>query len=127
MESPKSKSTALIIALFIGGFGVHRFYLNQPVLGILYLLFSWTFIPLVISIIDIFAFIFMSEKTFNRKYNSHVEEKVKDAPSNEPNHKDKNEESDEVKKIEKLHNLMEKGIISEEEFQKKKEELLSSI
>lgn len=65
----KSKFTAAMLALFLGGLGIHRFYLGQNKTGILYLLFFWTFIPLLISCIDFFAFIFMSEDNFNYKYN----------------------------------------------------------
>ncbi|WP_326981622.1 TM2 domain-containing protein [Chryseobacterium sp. MYb264] len=69
IKSHKDKNTAAILAFLIGGLGIHRFYLGQPILGILYLLFSWTFIPLCIAIIDFFAFLFMSNPKFNLKYN----------------------------------------------------------
>jgi len=65
----KDKNIATILALFLGGLGIHRFYLGQPLIGILYLIFCWTFIPLCVSIIDFFAFIFMSQNRFNSKYN----------------------------------------------------------
>jgi len=65
----KSKFTAALLAFFLGGLGIHRFYLNQNKLGLLYLLFCWTFIPAFIALIDFFIFIFMSEDNFNYKYN----------------------------------------------------------
>ncbi|WP_312341406.1 TM2 domain-containing protein [Chryseobacterium binzhouense] len=65
----KSKFTAAMLALFLGGLGIHRFYLGQNKRGIFYLLFCWTFIPSLIACIDFFAFIFMSEDNFNYKYN----------------------------------------------------------
>ncbi|MGE4513092.1 MAG: TM2 domain-containing protein [Chryseobacterium sp.] len=65
----KSKSTTALLALFLGGLGIHRFYLGQNILGILYLVFCWTFIPAFIALIDFFAFLFMSEHRFNYKYN----------------------------------------------------------
>lgn len=65
----KSKFTAALLAFFLGGLGIHRFYLNQNKLGLLYLLFCWTFIPTFIALIDFFIFIFMSEDNFNYKYN----------------------------------------------------------
>lgn len=58
-----------IFALFLGGLGIHRFYLGQNGKGILYLIFCWTFIPALIALFDFFAFIFMSEDSFNYKYN----------------------------------------------------------
>ena len=66
----KSKSTTALLALFLGGLGIHRFYLGQNFMGILYLVFCWTFIPACIAFIDFFAFIIMSESRFNYKYNS---------------------------------------------------------
>ncbi|PZU86553.1 MAG: hypothetical protein DI529_08450 [Chryseobacterium sp.] len=65
----KSKSTTVLLAFFLGGIGVHRFYLGQNILGLLYLLFCWTFIPALIALFDFFIFIFMSEASFNYKYN----------------------------------------------------------
>jgi TM2 domain-containing membrane protein YozV len=65
----KSKSTTALLALFLGGLGIHRFYLGQNGMGILYLVFCWTFIPAFIALIDFFAFLFMSEHHFNYKYN----------------------------------------------------------
>ncbi|RKO71209.1 TM2 domain-containing protein [Sphingobacterium puteale] len=41
----KDKTTAALMAFFLGGFGAHRFYLGQIGLGFLYLLFCWTLIP----------------------------------------------------------------------------------
>lgn len=65
----KSKTTATLFSIFLGFIGIHRFYLGQTVLGILYLLFCWTFIPLGIAIIDFIVFASMSEEKFNEKYN----------------------------------------------------------
>ncbi|THH40608.1 NINE protein [Neolewinella litorea] len=66
----KSKTTAGIFALVFGGLGVHRFYLGQKGLGILYLLFVWTFIPTIIAMIDGIVFLTQDEDKFNRKYNT---------------------------------------------------------
>lgn len=65
----KSKSTTVLLAFFLGGLGIHRFYLGQSSKGIFYLIFCWTFIPAFIALIDFFVFIFMSEDNFNYKYN----------------------------------------------------------
>lgn len=65
----KNKTTAGIFALVFGGLGVHRFYLGQKGLGILYLLFVWTFIPTIIAMIDGIVFLTQDEEKFNRKYN----------------------------------------------------------
>ncbi|PTT42909.1 TM2 domain-containing protein [Chryseobacterium sp. IT-36CA2] len=65
----KSKSTAALLAFFLGGLGIHRFYLGQNGMGILYLVFCWTFIPALVAFFDFFVLIFMSENRFNCKYN----------------------------------------------------------
>lgn len=65
----KSKKIAAILALLLGGFGIHRFYLDETRKGIISLLFFWTYIPLVIGLVDFFAFLFMADETFDIKYN----------------------------------------------------------
>lgn len=65
----RSKSTTIMLAFLLGGLGIHRFYLGQNKLGLFYLLFFWTFIPALIALIDFFTFIFMSDDSFNYKYN----------------------------------------------------------
>lgn len=105
----KNKTTAAILAFFLGGIGVHRFYLGQGGLGILYLLFCWTFIPMIISFVDFIIFLTMDEKTFNDKYNNG---KVGTTGINTAD------------ELERLHGLKVKGVISEEEFQVRKTKLL---
>ena len=41
-----------VLALFLGGIGVHKFYAGQIGTGICYLLFCWTFIPGIIAFIE---------------------------------------------------------------------------
>ena len=45
----KNKTTAGLLALFLGGLGAYKFYLGQGVAGAFYLLFCWTFIPSIIA------------------------------------------------------------------------------
>lgn len=51
----KNPTTAVILALLLGWLGGHKFYLGQTGLGIVYLLFSWTGIPLIVSYIEAFT------------------------------------------------------------------------
>jgi hypothetical protein len=44
----------ILLALFLGGFGIHHFYLRNTGLGILYLCFSWTPIPWILGFIECF-------------------------------------------------------------------------
>jgi TM2 domain-containing membrane protein YozV len=63
----KSKVTAGFLAFFLGGLGVHRFYLGQW-WGIFYLLFALTGIPGVIALIEAFVFWFTPRERWERKY-----------------------------------------------------------
>ena len=65
----KDKNVAAIFALFFGVFGLHRFYLRQTGLGIFYLVFFWTAIPALISLIDAIVFFSMDKDEFDYKYN----------------------------------------------------------
>lgn len=75
----KSKSVTAVLTFFFGVFGVHRFYLKQYGIGMLYILvsliayFSTEEVYLILGLIviaDFIAFLIMSEHTFNLKYNS---------------------------------------------------------
>jgi len=68
----KERSVAILLSFFFGFWGIHRFYLNQVGLGILYIVLSFTGISFLIGFIDFLAFIFMSQNTFDRKYNPHL-------------------------------------------------------
>ena len=53
MSRRKDITPAVLLALFLGGIGAHHFYLGNTLVGVLFLLFCWTFIPLIISIIEL--------------------------------------------------------------------------
>lgn len=65
----KNKYVAAMLAFLLGGFGAHHFYLGNPVLGIVYIVFCWTLIPAVVAFIEFIIFLAMSESSFDRKYN----------------------------------------------------------
>jgi TM2 domain-containing membrane protein YozV len=64
----KNKTTAGVLALVLGGLGVHRFYLGNIGLGIVYLLFCWTFIPALIAFVEGIVFLTMSDQAFATRY-----------------------------------------------------------
>ncbi len=66
----KNRKTTAFLALFLGGLGVHKFYLGKYVQGILCLLFSWTYIPIIIGVIEFFIYIIMSDYNFDLYYNT---------------------------------------------------------
>lgn len=65
--NPKSKITAGVLALFLGGIGIHRFYLGQW-WGLFYLLFWGTGIPSIISLIESIVFFCTNETKWQGKY-----------------------------------------------------------
>ena len=64
----RSKTSAALLALFLGGIGIHKFYLGQGGLGVVYLLFCWTFIPAIVAFIEALVLLGMSEREFATKY-----------------------------------------------------------
>lgn len=68
----KNRSTAIALAFFLGGFGAHKFYLNQAGLGILYFLFCWTLIPAIVAMVELIMLLGMSDAKFNYLYNGRV-------------------------------------------------------
>jgi len=64
----KSKGLAGLLALFLGGFGIHKFYLGRTGMGILYLLLCWTFVPAIVALVEAIRLFTMSEDAFALKY-----------------------------------------------------------
>lgn len=64
----KNRSLAILLALFFGGAGIHKFYLNRPRQGIMFVLFSWTFIPLIISLFDVYQYVSVDDNTFHKRF-----------------------------------------------------------
>ena len=68
----KKKIVAAAFAFFLGAFGVHRFYLGQVGLGVLYLLLAITGISSVLGVVDAILFLTMNDQEFDKKYNKHI-------------------------------------------------------
>lgn len=51
-DKKKSSLIGIILAVFLGTFGVHKFYQGKIVWGIIYILFCWSGIPTVWSWIE---------------------------------------------------------------------------
>ena len=67
----KDKAMALILNFFLGGLGMHHFYLGKTAWGVMYFLLCWTFIPALIAFVDLF----LSNGKVNA-YNDKVERDV---------------------------------------------------
>jgi len=74
-KKPRNRKLAALLALVGGSFGVHKFYLNQPGQGIMFI-FLFTMaanlsFPLtaVLGVFDAFRLLSMSDEQFHHKYN----------------------------------------------------------
>ena len=64
----KSRIAAALFAFFLGGLGIHKFYLGRVGQGFLYLIFCWTFIPTIIAFIEFIIYLTMTDEAFRQKY-----------------------------------------------------------
>jgi TM2 domain-containing membrane protein YozV/Tfp pilus assembly major pilin PilA len=66
-----NKKVLLLLTFFLGGLGIHRFYLGDYLLGIFYFLFFWTMIPFIIALVEFIDFIFTSSEKIEDNYTAH--------------------------------------------------------
>jgi len=65
----KSRTTAAILAIFLGGLGADKFYRGKTTLGFIYLLFCWTYIPSLIAFVEGILYLqCKSDEEFTAKY-----------------------------------------------------------
>lgn len=64
----RSRVTAGLLAIILGDLGAHKFYLGQTGMGLLYLVFFWTYIPGIIGIVEGITYLTMSDEAFAQKY-----------------------------------------------------------
>ena len=119
--------------------GLHKFYLGQPLWGLLYLLLSWTPIPRVASAIEGFWYLVQDSEEFDLNFNSEFGELGMSGTSvtNLANFSILSKRPsttvmpDRVSAIadamRELDNLRQEGLISEYEFEQKRRQLLDSI
>lgn len=114
----KKRSTAILLALFLGAIGIHRFYLNRNVSGLIYLLFCWTFIPALIAFLEAISYLTYTDEAFNEKYfpNQHLSNKI-----------DAMTQTSATDDLVKLASLFEKNLITKDEFESKKQILLGKV
>jgi TM2 domain-containing membrane protein YozV len=64
-QARRDEVVGVLLALFLGSFGIHHFYLRRNGMGVLYLIFSWTGIPAILGFVEAF---FMPGRV--RRYNA---------------------------------------------------------
>ena len=64
----KSKVTAGLLAILLGGIGMHKIYLGNWIQGFVYFIFCWTYVPLVLGIIEGIRYLLLTDEEFARIY-----------------------------------------------------------
>lgn len=124
--SDRSRSRKIAAVLALTGTispiaGWHKFYLGQPIWGVVYLLLSWTPIPRAASAIEGMWYLLQNETEFDANFNQ-------DSPNYSPPIA---AASNNVKTISEalrqLDGLRSDGLISEYEFEQKRRQMLDKI
>lgn len=66
--SSRSRLAAALLAILLGGLGIHKFYTGRTLLGIVYLLFCWTFIPAILGFFEGIWYLTISDEDFAMRY-----------------------------------------------------------
>ena len=129
----KELTTALaFLSLFFGGAGLHKFYLGNYLSGFLYVFFWWTFIPVVLCVVDGVRFLNMDEQRFDLLYNYEYMHRL----SNHANRPDtllnippvqrsrKQSSISKTQELKELRQLLVEGAIEESDYEVMKNEIL---
>lgn len=68
----KSKLCAGLLGIFLGTFGIHKFYMGKVGMGILYICFCWTYIPAIVGFIEGIMYLCSSDENFILKHHVRV-------------------------------------------------------
>ncbi|MBF2027261.1 MAG: SHOCT domain-containing protein [Oscillatoriales cyanobacterium C42_A2020_001] len=129
LSQPKDRKIASLLAIAgavapISGF--HKFYLKQPVWGVLYVLLSWTPIPRVASGIEAIWYLFQDSHEFDRRFNAGLPAAMTGPVATVPDI-DPDKIGAIADALRKLDQLRADGLISEYEFEQKRRTLLDLI
>ena len=121
--TPRNIQVAAILALVgivlpVAGF--HKFYLGQPLWGIVYLLLSWTPIPHIASAIDAVWYLTQASSRFDSNFNSSSALLSPALITSQPM-------TSIAESIRELDKLRADGLISEYEFEQKRRQWLDRV
>ena len=129
----KELTTALaFLSLFFGGAGLHKFYLGNYLSGFLYVFFWWTFIPVVLCVVDGVRFLNMDDHRFNLLYNYEYMHRLRDNSYrtdtllNTPPIQARRRQSSvsKTQELKELRQLLVEGAIEESDYEEMKNEIL---
>lgn len=72
----KNRVVAALLALFLGGIGIHKFYLEEKTAGLLYLFFCWTGIPALLALIDSIRLLCLTDEEFEAEVSTAKSERT---------------------------------------------------
>lgn len=131
------KRKAAVVLAFISAFspvpiaGIHKFYLGQPLWGIVYLLIFWTPLPRVASIIDALLYWLQGTEAFDRNFNTNTALSAVSPASVTATPGtlaiDPTQVSAITDAVRHLDQLRQDGLLSEYEFEQKRRQLLDQI
>jgi TM2 domain-containing membrane protein YozV len=117
----KDRSTAIILCFFLGGFGIHKFYLGRTFAGVMYAIFCWTMIPSIIAFFEFLGLCFMTDRQFTATYNYQYFDRAPNLPIINASPQEATAALYELKK------LYEDGIITADEYEEKRRKMLDRI
>ena len=130
LKPKKDKVTSALLAWFLGVFGAHRFYLGQNGMGIGYLLGTLTIVgaifTTIIAFVDAIGLLIMPQDTFDLRYNPEHYFLEKGGGNSQQNHFLDQAHVNIADEIIKLDALFKAGVITFEEFERRKARLLNT-
>ncbi|MBW4576506.1 MAG: NINE protein [Aphanothece sp. CMT-3BRIN-NPC111] len=129
LSKPKSRKVATLLAfsgILIPISGLHKFYLGQPIWGLLYVLLSWTPIPHIASAIEAVWYLAQDRDDFDNNFNVGVVP-VASSVANKPTGVDPTQVTAIADALRQLDQLRQDGLISEYEFEQKRRQWLDRM
>ena len=121
--TPRNRQVAIVLAfasMTIPVAGFHKFYLGQPIWGIVYLLLSWTPIPHIASAIEAVWYLTQDSTHFGGNFNSIDSQATTPTILAHP----MTTVADSIRELDKLRA---DGLISEYEFEQKRRQWLDRV
>ena len=121
--TPKNRQLAIVLAvasMTIPVAGFHKFYLGQPIWGVVYLLLSWTPIPHIAAAIEAVWYLTQDSTQFETNFNSLMPTTAAPILVAQP----MTTVSESIRELDKLRA---DGLISEYEFEQKRRQWLDRV